>query len=44
MSTFTDRYVIVFNVEIYNALEIKKKYNQSKMLMLNGEGIQIQKY
>ena len=24
MSSFTDRYVIVFNGEIYNALEIKK--------------------
>ena len=30
MSSFTDRYVIVFNGEIYNALEIKKNSIRSK--------------
>ena len=38
MSSFTDRYVIVFNGEIYNALEIKKKIQSDQNVDIKWRG------
>ena len=44
MISHNERFVISFNGEIYNHLDLKKEQEKKLIRVLDGEGILIQKY